>query len=133
MTEISATGLVCPLPESDTETIQLAHGGGGRMMDRLLEDIIRPIFDNEQLQRRHDGAVLDVDDSQPLVRQDRLLAGEHAAPVRPSMPLQARQLEGRLAQTGEIALDLEDAQDRAHARRPYQRCRRGRGATVELE
>ncbi|UCD68955.1 MAG: hydrogenase expression/formation protein HypE, partial [Betaproteobacteria bacterium] len=60
MTETSATGLVCPLPESDTETIQLAHGGGGRMMDRLLDDVIRPIFDNEQLQRRHDGAVLDV-------------------------------------------------------------------------
>ena len=64
MTKNDATGSVCPLPESDTETIQLAHGGGGRMMDRLLEDIIRPIFDNEQLQRRHDGAVLDVDGRQ---------------------------------------------------------------------
>ena len=61
MTKTDATGLVCPLPESDTETIQLAHGGGGRMMDRLLNEIIRPIFDNEQLQRRHDGATLDVD------------------------------------------------------------------------
>ena len=60
MTDTSTTGLVCPLPESDTETIQLAHGGGGRMMDRLLRDIIRPAFDNDQLQRRHDGAVLDV-------------------------------------------------------------------------
>ncbi|UCH49220.1 MAG: hydrogenase expression/formation protein HypE [Betaproteobacteria bacterium] len=61
MTENTVAGLVCPLPESDTETIQLAHGGGGRMMDRLLQNIIRPIFDNEQLQRRHDGAALDVD------------------------------------------------------------------------
>ncbi len=61
MTKSSSTGLVCPLPESNAETIQLAHGGGGRMMERLLEEIIRPAFDNDHLRRRHDGAALDVD------------------------------------------------------------------------
>ena len=38
MNQTSANGWACPLPESDTETIQLAHGGGGRMMDRLLQE-----------------------------------------------------------------------------------------------
>ena len=55
-----ASGFVCPLPEDEAEFVQLAHGGGGRMMDRLLNDVIRPAFDNPQLQRRHDGAALDV-------------------------------------------------------------------------
>ena len=55
-----ATGFVCPLPEDQAELVQLSHGGGGRMMDRLLNDVIRPGFDNPQLQRRHDGAALDL-------------------------------------------------------------------------
>ena len=55
-----ATGFVCPLPEDDSDLVQLSHGGGGRMMDRLLNDVIRPAFDNPQLQRRHDGATLDL-------------------------------------------------------------------------
>jgi len=55
-----ASGFVCPLPEGDAELVQLAHGGGGRMMDRLLNEVIRPVFENPQLQRRHDGAALDL-------------------------------------------------------------------------
>ena len=46
---------------SDKETIQLAHGGGGRAMARLIEDVIRPVFADEELARGHDGAVLGVD------------------------------------------------------------------------
>ncbi len=61
MTDPGSEGFLCPLPEAETDTIQIGHGGGGRMMDRLLQDVIRPAFDNEQLRRRHDGAVLDAD------------------------------------------------------------------------
>ncbi|MGO8920081.1 MAG: hydrogenase expression/formation protein HypE [Stellaceae bacterium] len=50
----------CPLPAADGEIIQLAHGGGGRAMGRLLDTIIRPAFDEPILERRHDGAVLDL-------------------------------------------------------------------------
>jgi hydrogenase expression/formation protein HypE len=46
---------------SGEETIQLAHGGGGRAMARLIEDVIRPVFADEELARGHDGAVLGVD------------------------------------------------------------------------
>ena len=50
----------CPLPAGDGELIQLAHGGGGRAMARLLDTVIRAAFDEPMLERRHDGAVLDV-------------------------------------------------------------------------
>ncbi|MBO4852659.1 MAG: hydrogenase expression/formation protein HypE [Schwartzia sp.] len=42
-----------------TETIQLAHGAGGRMSAMLTEEVLRPILGNPILDRMHDGAVLD--------------------------------------------------------------------------
>ena len=47
---------VCPVPAAADETVQLAHGGGGRAMARLLEEVFLPAFDNPLLARRHDGA-----------------------------------------------------------------------------
>lgn len=44
-----------------SELIQLAHGGGGRLMHQLLERLILPAFDNPRLASRHDAAVLEVD------------------------------------------------------------------------
>ena len=54
-------GVVCPLPVNTTDTVQLAHGGGGRSMAHLLDSILLPIFDDPELGRRHDGATLDLD------------------------------------------------------------------------
>ncbi|WP_119419749.1 hydrogenase expression/formation protein HypE [Desertibaculum subflavum] len=51
----------CPLPSESGDTIQLAHGGGGRMMTRLLDEVIRPAFGDAELDRRHDGALLALD------------------------------------------------------------------------
>jgi hydrogenase expression/formation protein HypE len=50
----------CPLPAGAGETVQLAHGGGGRAMARLLDSLIRPAFADAELERRHDGALLDL-------------------------------------------------------------------------
>jgi hydrogenase expression/formation protein HypE len=50
----------CPVPSEDGETIQLAHGGGGRAMAQLLDRIIRPTFADPELNRGHDGAALDI-------------------------------------------------------------------------
>jgi hydrogenase expression/formation protein HypE len=50
----------CPLPTGDGETVLMAHGGGGRAMARLLDTVIRPAFDDAELDRRHDGAVVEV-------------------------------------------------------------------------
>ncbi|MCW5746030.1 MAG: hydrogenase expression/formation protein HypE [Alphaproteobacteria bacterium] len=61
MTNRSGFAASCPLPADSGDTIQLAHGGGGRQMAWLLETIIRPAFDDAELDRRHDGAVLAVD------------------------------------------------------------------------
>ncbi|MFC4348600.1 hydrogenase expression/formation protein HypE [Kordiimonas lipolytica] len=38
--------------------IEMAHGGGGRTMDRLITDIFRKHLDNEYLSQANDGALL---------------------------------------------------------------------------
>ncbi len=53
--------LACPVPKGDAEIVQLAHGGGGRAMARLLDTIIRPGFADPELDRGHDGAALGID------------------------------------------------------------------------
>ncbi len=53
-------GLQCPIPISDYPTVLLAHGGGGRLTQMLIERMYLQAFDNPTLQSLHDGAVLDV-------------------------------------------------------------------------
>ncbi len=50
--------LSCPLPRPATERILLAHGGGGRLTNQLIEDIFLPAFANSSLNSRHDGALI---------------------------------------------------------------------------
>jgi hydrogenase expression/formation protein HypE len=50
----------CPLPPFSYEHILLAHGGGGKLTNQLLEEIFLPAFGNAALEARHDGAVLNV-------------------------------------------------------------------------
>lgn len=50
----------CPVPIEEYPNIQLAHGGGGRLMHRLLEKMFLPAFKNPPLDTRHDGATLRV-------------------------------------------------------------------------
>lgn len=52
--------LSCPAPIRATPRILLAHGGGGRMSQQLFEQVFLPAFGNTELQRRHDGALLDL-------------------------------------------------------------------------
>ncbi len=53
--------LSCPVPASaGSDTVLLAHGGGGRMSQRLIERLFLPAFDNPALAELHDGAVLTV-------------------------------------------------------------------------
>ncbi|QFY41702.1 hydrogenase expression/formation protein HypE [Candidatus Methylospira mobilis] len=60
MTTEQAFNLNCPLPIGQYEHATLAHGGGGRLMQQLLERLIRPAFDNRWLDQRHDSTVLDI-------------------------------------------------------------------------
>jgi hydrogenase expression/formation protein HypE len=51
-------GLACPVPHPAGGVVQMAHGGGGRLMQRLLEKVIIPAFRNPALEQRHDSAIL---------------------------------------------------------------------------
>jgi hydrogenase expression/formation protein HypE len=53
--------LQCPIPISDYPTVLLAHGGGGRLTQMLIDRMFLPAFDNPVLEVLHDGAVLEVD------------------------------------------------------------------------
>jgi len=56
-----AAGGSCPLPRSDHERVQMAHGGGGRMTQQLIDGLFVPAFDNPILAQLHDGAILGLD------------------------------------------------------------------------
>lgn len=52
--------LSCPLPYSGYERVVLAHGGGGRVMHRLIRDVFCAAFGSDELDPSRDGATLDL-------------------------------------------------------------------------
>ncbi len=50
--------LTCPVPIGSYPTVLLAHGGGGRLMQQLIDQVFAPAFRNPALDARHDAAVL---------------------------------------------------------------------------
>jgi len=61
MTDNQSFDPACPLPVSDKKTVQLAHGGGGRLMQDLIRDVFVRAFDNSMLASLHDGATWPVE------------------------------------------------------------------------
>ena len=61
MAEGKTFNLNCPAPRVADDRIVLAHGGGGRLTNQLIERVFLPAFSNEMLEQRHDGAVVSVD------------------------------------------------------------------------
>jgi len=55
-----AAGFQCPIPIDQYPSILLAHGGGGKLTQQLIEKVFLPLFDNPILGARHDGALLDL-------------------------------------------------------------------------
>jgi hydrogenase expression/formation protein HypE len=55
----SSFALTCPLPLAEYPRVQLAHGGGGRLSQKLIETLFLGAYGNPILQRLHDGAVLE--------------------------------------------------------------------------
>ena len=53
--------LQCPAPIESKGRITMAHGGGGRLSQRLVDEVFGPLFANPMLDARHDGAVFPVD------------------------------------------------------------------------
>jgi hydrogenase expression/formation protein HypE len=59
----SLDALNCPLPLGASPYVTLAHGGGGKLTQQLIEKIFQPAFNNPELETQHDGAVLDMPSS----------------------------------------------------------------------
>ena len=57
MDEFSFT---CPVPLPAGDRILLAHGGGGKLTNQLIDGVFLPAFSNPALEARHDGAVVTV-------------------------------------------------------------------------
>lgn len=55
--------LSCPLPITQYPNVLLAHGGGGRLMQQLIESMFVPAFGNPILNARHDAAVVQLNDT----------------------------------------------------------------------
>lgn len=53
-------GFSCPIPIQEYPNVLLAHGGGGRLTQQLIEKMFMPAFGNAMLGSRHDGAVFDL-------------------------------------------------------------------------
>lgn len=60
MNDIDFNNWVCPLPLRDYPKIVLAHGGGGKLSNELVENLFLPIFSNETLDELSDAASLDL-------------------------------------------------------------------------
>ena len=53
----------CPLPRSNYKEIVLAHGSGGKLSQRLMQEVVVPQFRNALLEPLHDGALFSVGDA----------------------------------------------------------------------
>jgi len=65
--------LSCPLPLDHHDTIQMAHGGGGRIMQRLIEGMFVPAFAGDgpaETIPLHDSAVLEADGTRLAMTTD---------------------------------------------------------------
>lgn len=53
-----AAGLSCPLPISEYKNVLIAHGGGGKLTQQMIQKMFLSQFRNEFLEPLHDGAVI---------------------------------------------------------------------------
>jgi hydrogenase expression/formation protein HypE len=57
--EVSMQGAVCPVPLKHQDQIVLGHGSGGKMTQDLIEKAFYPPFENPELMRGDDSAVVE--------------------------------------------------------------------------
>jgi hydrogenase expression/formation protein HypE len=67
---VTATTTVEPVVNPHAKRIVLAHGGGGQLMDELLDQVIRPRFANEYLGTLDDSAVVPVPQGELVLTTD---------------------------------------------------------------
>ena len=57
---MSELTFACPLPINDYPQVLLAHGGGGRLMQQLIDQLFKPAFASSQLSAATDAAIVEV-------------------------------------------------------------------------
>jgi len=62
--------LNCPVPITDYERVLLAHGGGGKLMHQLIDQMIYQELRNEFLDQNHDGAILPINENKMAFTTD---------------------------------------------------------------
>ncbi len=62
--------ITCPIDTLPSDYITLAHGGGGRMTHRLIEQLFYPVFQNQWLAQGHDGARIELSSSHIAMSTD---------------------------------------------------------------
>lgn len=63
-------GPACPIPLDRYPVVTMAHGGGGRLMNDLIQQMFVHAFDNPILASRHDSAELQVDGGRVAMTTD---------------------------------------------------------------
>jgi len=53
-------GLACPIPISDYKSVLLAHGGGGKLTQQLIQKMFLNQFQSKLLAPLHDGAIVSI-------------------------------------------------------------------------
>jgi hydrogenase expression/formation protein HypE len=75
-----AAGPVCPVPLDRYPTVTLGHGGGGRLSQRLVKDVLLAAYGNEELARLDDGALLDLGPGRLAFSTDSFVVYPHVFP-----------------------------------------------------
>ena len=73
-------GLQCPIPISEYPHILMAHGGGGRLTQMLIERMFVPAFANATLETLHDGAVLAINEARVAFSTDSFVISPRLFP-----------------------------------------------------
>ncbi len=57
----SLNDLTCPISIGNSSVITMAHGGGGKLTQQLIDQIFVPAFGNPQLETNHDSSVFEIE------------------------------------------------------------------------
>ncbi len=105
----SLANLQCPIPIADYPHVLLAHGGGGRLTQMLIERLFVPAGAHPQLAAMHDGAVLDVNGARIAVSTDSFVVSPRVFPGGDIGSLAVHGTVNDLAMCGATPLALTSA------------------------
>lgn len=70
----------CPVPLPPGDVVQLAHGSGGRLTAQLVGDLFVPLFDDPELARLGDAAIVDLDGVRVALTTDAFVVSPRRFP-----------------------------------------------------